>query len=288
MEQSSDKKLKRSPAKENLALARNLINLKELEILIEYYNQKYEERGNIHHVFFNLDGDGSDLKNKLDKISNDSDCNPIKLIITSIKEDKISHSEPFCLSKNKLISLRDSTRFSEFFQKNSSDLKIPFITPKIVKGKSYQGDAESCHFIAIAILKDLTKEDLKRLSSVEDGYIPSAKMFKYSQSISYIEGFNKEMLKSKIKESEPQDLGSYISTYKNGSDDGSIIKDKYENKFEKIIKHVSNFPDEKISMQKRISFLLEEENKKTSDKPKNPIKFPKFSKLTNRVHDNHV
>lgn len=275
------KTMKKSPALANIAFARDFIDLKELKILIEYYNQKYQDRGQIFHVVFNSNGDGSDLIESVKKISDTQKNAPTKLIITSMSEGTITHSEPFCLSENKLIALRDSNRFSEFFKNHSLNSKIPFIAPKIIEKKSYQGDAESCHFIAMAILKDLTKEELEKLSVAENGYVPSPKMFKYSQSLFYVEGFgDQNILQSNIKESKPQNLESYISKYKGIEEENkkSRIIDKYDNKFKNIIKFVNNFPDDKISMPEIITVLIKEEEKFKSLK-KSEISINEYSAL---------
>ena len=95
--------------------------------------------------------------------------------------------------------------------------------------RSIQSDAKSCHFIALGILKDLTKKDLEEISTFENGFKPLAKSLKYSQSGIYIEN----MLSENTRNEEVKKgltAGEYRNKYKTEDDLGARRKSNFPKK----------------------------------------------------------
>ena len=203
------------------------------------------------------------------------------------------HSEPFILtSDQKLIALRDS-----YFASGKKDLieslekkGLSIILPKTIYGSSYQGDANSCHAIALAVLKDITKPELEKYAKFENGYEIPAKILKYSQSLTYASQQNDNNLGQIIKSNSKTTLKNYISDNKK-----EIVLDKkneeiYGKQFEtristKSIKKYKTIIDRFIELANKEEFpnlpeivkkIIEEEKQL---KPSLDIKFLSSDKI---------
>ncbi|MES2677710.1 MAG: serine hydrolase domain-containing protein [Pseudomonadota bacterium] len=136
-----------------------------------------------------------------------------KIILTTAatQEDgsvRLNHSNPFVLTDEKLILLRDDhSKWSRrIYDKIAGELGVKLVYQLPVKEKgeegrtSMQGDESSCHFIACGVLKDLDVEDMKMVAGFEDGYQPLPKMLKYSQSERHLSNVLQD---EKLRESTP-------------------------------------------------------------------------------------
>ena len=135
---------------------------------------------------------------------------PLKVVLTFLQKetpdseflvDRGRHSVPLLITEDKLILLRDEPnpagpaslaavaqnlglRFVQ--QKEPAKYVVETDKGSKVKETSIQGDHSNCNGIAVGILKDLTAEDVAKVSAFEDRYTPLAKMLKYSQSENFI------------------------------------------------------------------------------------------------------
>jgi CubicO group peptidase (beta-lactamase class C family) len=191
-----------------------------LEAATSYYNQKYPERGQIHQAMVIIEQvereavvaetetqaglvekmvDGV-LENLIALKSKVHQEGSQKLLFTIAEEDegkiRIAHSIPFVLADGKLILLRDENNefgqqiFSKIAEKLGVELvqsREPIYDKQNPARTSIQGDHSSCHFIALGVLKDLTAQDLQKVSAFENSFMPLPKSLKYSQSATHIQ-----------------------------------------------------------------------------------------------------
>lgn len=191
-----------------------------LEAATSYYNQKYSQRGQIHQAIVVIKqnereavGAGRQtqvglvekmvegvLENLFTLKSKAQQEGSQKLLLTIAEENdskiRIAHSIPFALTDGKLILLRDEDSqfgqqiFSQVAEKLGVELvqsREPIYDKTNPARTSIQGDHSSCHFIALGVLKDLTVEDLQKVSDFENGFTPLPKSLKYSQSATHIQ-----------------------------------------------------------------------------------------------------
>ncbi len=135
---------------------------------------------------------------------------PLKVMLTFLQRetsdseflvDRGRHSIPLLITDDKLILLRDEgnpatpkslaivaqnlgLRFVQ--QKDPAQYTVETEKGPKTKSTSIQGDHSNCNGIAVGILKDLTAEDVVKVSAFEDRYTPLPKMLKYSQSENFI------------------------------------------------------------------------------------------------------
>lgn len=196
-----------------------------LDVLVEFYNQKYPQRPTVHHVVIlksEREKEESILKDakldaasQLNKLREKNPNQIIKILFTLGEKNNDSkqmsvdayHSTPAVLTDNKLILLRDEYRYFtiKFFSQLAQHLNLEFVqqipvNPNTIQKKveydpdnkefnertSMQGDLKSCQGIGVGILKDLTHEDLETISGFQNQYQPLPKMLKYSQSKKHI------------------------------------------------------------------------------------------------------
>ena len=226
---------------------------KGLETAVEYYNQKYSNRGSIHSAIMEIDqttladfnkalkGSAKDennmvidseikkwmeglseqlsdgvFKNLLSLKDNIEAEGPKKILLTLAGNKDgvvtIHHSIPFILTNDKLILLRNED--DEFGQQVYKTLAKKLGTKLVQNGLQpeynlkkkkergvMQADHTSCHFLALGILKDLTKENLTDLieSTKGDVFYPTPTMMKYSQSSTYIKTLLEEGQNQAVK-----------------------------------------------------------------------------------------
>ena len=194
-----------------------------LDTLVAYYNEKYPKRGRIAHVTAPVNI-GMDLtetdKEKEERMIQEvasaatpalqglreSSPLPLKFVLTFYQKRTTAgellaneqHSNPLLLTDKKLILLRDESEpiGIKYLQEISRRLGVNLIQQIVIdptqpkkpreQRTSIQGDHKNCNGIAVGILKDLDQSDLAKVSQFEDGYLPLAKMLKYSQSESHI------------------------------------------------------------------------------------------------------
>lgn len=201
------------PKFKNVKNLREDLSLRDLQIAVEYYNQKYPERGKIHHLIIDHSKirDMEDLAKKFSQLQVNNIL-PIKIVFSLFDNNLLGHSQPFVLTEDKLISMRDFRDFSTLGEELGRNLGIKYIEPHIesqANHKSIQRDYTSCHFIALGILKDLNATDLEKVSEFEDGYKPLAKSLKYSQSREY----NNEMFTAETRREVINKRGMTVEKY---------------------------------------------------------------------------
>ena len=183
---------------------------RELEIAAEYYNQKYPERGEIHVCFLQGASCESDYHEQINSIASRITQYPAKIIITTRPYSQtLEHSHPCILTKDKLISLRQDNRDDSHRYNIANKLGVTLINPKSSESDYFQEDYTSCHFIALAILKDLTREDISELSDYNNEYLPMAKMMKYCQSPKVVQ----KVLSDEGKETAVKKDGRTVKDY---------------------------------------------------------------------------
>ena len=148
----------------------------------------------------------------------------------------IHHSIPFILTNDKLILLRNED--DEFGQNVYNTLAKNLGTKLVQNGLqpeynlerkkergAMQADHTSCHFLALGILKDLTKENLTDLiESTNDGvFNPTPTMMKYSQSSKYIKTLLSEEDKKQPVKTDGRSASTYLNANKSTTDDGKVI-----------------------------------------------------------------
>ena len=253
---------------------------KNFHYLVEYYNQKYPDRGKIYHLDLSLIPKSyhEPLTTLIDKIEADKIEDGSKLVLNISG----SHSDPCVLfisegtsedKKYKLVLLRDSNSFYE----RMSHKRVEIVYPKVIENKSYQGDSSSCHYIALTILKDLTKEDIESLRGAKDGFLLSAKNLKYSQSITYAAEMDEKLLQQEVKK-DGSTLGKYIKTYKETPEDSRIVE-KIEIKFLAMINKIDQIRIKTgAQLPEAISVLLkrEKERREAKEGKKNQEALSKF------------
>ena len=195
-----------------------------VDLLVDYYNTKYPERGQIHRVqapmTLNVGVEESgEEKNSRTSIETQeastqglsqllqNNSPPLKVMLTFLQRetsdseflvDRGRHSIPLLITDEKLILLRDEgnpkslaivaqnlgLRFVQ--QKEPEQYTVETEKGPKIKSTSIQGDHSNCNGIAVGILKDLTAEDVAKVSAFKDRYTPLPKMLKYSQSENFI------------------------------------------------------------------------------------------------------
>jgi len=218
-----------------------------LQTAIEYYNQKYPERGEIHCIYEELQmvGFNSDVTKQLlelrEREAAKGNHEPIKMILTIFQFDRNLqripyHSHPFVLTKDKLISLRTPFNIMSMHEEIAESIEVNLVKPAL-SYRSIQSDSKSCHFIALGILKDLTKKDLEEISTFENDFKPLAKSLKYSQSGTYIENMLTENTKNEEVKKGLTAI-EYRKKYKTANDLDTRIAQK-EEKFRNRLKNTS-------------------------------------------------
>jgi hypothetical protein len=198
-----------------------------VDLLVDYYNTKYPERGQIHRVqapmTLNVRAEESgEEKNARTTIETQEATTqglsqllqnnrpPLKVMLTFLQRetsdseflvDRGRHSIPLLITDDKLILLRDegNPATPKSLAVVAQNLGLCFVQQKEpaqyavetekgpkTKSTSIQGDHSNCNGIAVGILKDLTSEDVAKVSAFEDRYTPLPKMLKYSQSENFI------------------------------------------------------------------------------------------------------
>ena len=179
------------------------------------------------------------LKNLLSLKDNIEAEGPKKILLTLAGKEgnvvTIHHSIPFILTNDKLILLRNED--DEFGQQVYKTLAEKLGT-KLVQGREpeynkeknsergvMQADHTSCHFLALGILKDLTKENLTDLieSTKEGVFNPTPTMMKYSQSSKYIENSLSKEGKEQPVKTDGKTASTYLNVNKSKTDDGKVI-----------------------------------------------------------------
>ena len=226
---------------------RKLVNQfteKGLDLLVEYYNNKYPDRGQIHRVqapvvigvenekFWNEAR--SNAIAGINKARSENEL-PLKIMLTYLQKEtpdseslveRGRHSIPLLLTGDKLIMLREEgLGRDENLEKISQGLGVrliqqrePAVKPVTEEGKkpkrtSIQADHSNCNGIAVGILKDLTRDDLHEVAGFEDGYVPLPKMLKYSQSGEFIKMTYPELVDQPVKFDERGNAKSSLIDY---------------------------------------------------------------------------
>ncbi len=198
-----------------------------VDLLVDYYNTKYPERGQIHRIQapmtlnIGIEETGNEKNSRtmletreaatqgLSRLLKDNSP-PLKVILTFLQKetfdseflvDRGRHSIPLLITDDKFILLRDelnpvipqslkvvaeSFGLSLIQQKEPAQYVVQTNEGRRLKETSIQGDHSNCNGIAVGILKDLTAEDVAKVSAFEDRYTPLPKMLKYSQSDNFI------------------------------------------------------------------------------------------------------
>lgn len=205
----------------------NQFTEKGVDLLVDYYNTKYPERGQIHRVqapmTLNVGAEESgEEKNARTTIETQEASTqgllqllknnhpPLKVMLTFLQRetsdseflvDRGRHSIPLLITDEKLILLRDEANpatpkslaivaenlgLSFVQQKDPAQYTVETEKGPKIKSTSIQADHSNCNGIAVGILKDLTTEDVEKVSAFEDHYTPLPKMLKYSQSENFI------------------------------------------------------------------------------------------------------
>ena len=143
-----------------------------LDTAVEYYNQKYPERGKIGRVQLLMD-DLSDRPKLIEKACKELSAfqhkNGSKVAISFARKNpnspsgiSLDHSIPFVVTDKKLILMRDEHDLfgQPLLEDIAKGLQVelvqgssPIYDKKDPKRTSIQGDHASCHFIALGILK---------------------------------------------------------------------------------------------------------------------------------------
>lgn len=195
-----------------------------VDLLVDYYNTKYPERGQIHRVQapmtlnVGVEESGEEKNSRTSIETQEASTQglsqllqnnrpPLKVMLTFLQRetsdseflvDRGRHSIPLLITDEKLILLRDEgnpkslaivaqnlgLRFVQ--QKDPAQYTVETEKGPKIKSTSIQGDHSNCNGIAVGILKDLTAEDVAKVSAFEDRYTPLPKMLKYSQSENFI------------------------------------------------------------------------------------------------------
>lgn len=168
-----------------------------LELLTEYYNEKYFDRPKTLLLIANyneVDIEGNEVCfQAVKQIRSLNLETPQKILFSIANEDgenALLHSAPLLITHDKLILLtseRDKMA-KKIYKKIAHELKLEFIEPLPSEKLSFQADQTSCHMIAGSILKDLNHLDIKLISTLENNYKINpllTKLLKYSQSTQY-------------------------------------------------------------------------------------------------------
>ncbi|NBV05816.1 MAG: hypothetical protein EBS06_01085 [Proteobacteria bacterium] len=269
------RKLNSSGVPENNIFSINQFTERGLDLLVDYYNAKYPDRGQIHRIravgILNHDPCGifeTPEKQILQMATlginelKKNNPSPIKVMLTFLQKDtpksddpveRGRHSVPLLITNEKLIMLRDDTRnpvVIRILGDIAKNLSISFIHQKEPafndKGNqtSIQSDYLNCDGIAIGILKDLTAEDLSIVSAFENFYIPLPKMLKYSQSKNFILKNYPELANEPIKFNEDKTIKTTLIDYvrENSRYKVSNLETEQEVK-EKVSNRISNKMD---------------------------------------------
>jgi hypothetical protein len=244
-----------------------------LQTAIEYYNQKYPERGEINCIYEELQmiSFNSDVTKQLLELrareAAKENHEPIKVVLTIFEFDRNLqripiHSHPFILTEDKLISLRPPLDSMSMHKEMAESIGVRLVEPAS-SYRSIQSDSKSCHFIALGILKDLTKKDLEEISTFKNGFKPLAKSLKYSQSGIYIEN----MLTENTRNEEVKKgltAGEYRNKYKTENDLDTRIVQK-EEKFRNRLKNTSQnnipLPSPKLAASELLAIGKEKSEK---------------------------
>ncbi len=225
-----------------------------IDALVDYYNQKYPERGLMHrasswftdNIGFKENATQKGARSIVDHATTatisiedlrEEKGSPLKIVFTLFQKDKLEsdlskekgvHTFPLLLTSDKLILLRDDySMVYEVFEKVAENLGVEFVRPILKsegiegsKKTSIQSDEENCNGIAVGILKYLTASDVEEVSKFKSGYTPLPQMLKYSQSRTHIQEHYPELLNSPVKK-DGTTLGEYVdknSTFKTTED----------------------------------------------------------------------
>ena len=222
---------------------------KGLDSAVEYYNQKYRDRGEIHRTQLLMDN-LSDRPKFIETACKDllplkQEGGSHKILLTLARKNpktpsgiSLDHSIPFVLTGDKLVLMRDENdSFGQsLFEDIAKGLGItlvqssnPIYDKKDPKRTSIQGDHASCHFIALGVLKDLTKEDLRTFSAFNHGFNPLPKSLKYSQSAGHIKNVLDEESAQEPVKKDGRTAEQYAKQHKTVSENGVItrINDKF-------------------------------------------------------------
>ncbi len=235
-----------------------------LDVAVEYYNQKYSDRGEIGRVQLLMD-DLQDRPKFIEKACEDlskfKQKDGSKVVISLARKNpkspsgiSLDHSIPFVLTDGKLILMRDE--HDQFGQSISEEIakglnvelvqsSRPIYDKADPKRTSIQGDHASCHFIALGVLKDLTKQDLATITTFENGFAPLSKSLKYSQSTGHIKNTLDEKSAQESVKTDGRTAEAYASQHKKKTDDGVMtrITDKFNKFKEDLFEAVNKLGD---------------------------------------------
>ena len=109
------------------------------------------------------------------------------------------------------------------------------------KRTSIQSAPGVCHLISAGILKEITNNNVDRISNLENGYIPPAELLKYSQSTTHISALLGDAQNEPVKKNG-MSLIEYVKSHK-PNPTGSRI----QTKFDQFISELKQFDEERIS-----------------------------------------
>jgi hypothetical protein len=257
LDENLEKNFQKEPAKKYspffIGRENFFINETGLRTIIEYYNQKYPERGEIHYVHYSTANPDfrEEVAAQLRELRKINGIEPIKIILTScygLLENDPNHSHPYVLTTDKLISMRDDDSGQEDNPNSNQRIIAREANVKMVEQRygstSIQGDRKSCHFIAAAILKDLTKEDLVKVAAFEEEYYPLTKSLKYTQSGSHLDEMLDELTeKEVIKTKGSKTVRQYFEEHRVKENKQTRINEKAE-KFQNYLLESPNNNEE--------------------------------------------
>jgi hypothetical protein len=222
----------------------NQFTEKGLDLLVEYYNNKYPDRGQIHRVqaavVLGVEDEKFWDKARFDAIAGISKARqenelPLKIMLTYLQKETADseplvergrHSIPLLLTSDKLIMLREEglgrdknlEKIAQGLNVSLIQQREPAVKPAAQEGKkpkrtSIQADHSNCNGIAVGILKDLTTDDLHKVAGFEDGYVPLPKMLKYSQSGEFVKMTYPELVDQPVKFDERGNAKSSLIDY---------------------------------------------------------------------------
>ncbi|MCE3254651.1 MAG: hypothetical protein K0R25_145 [Rickettsiaceae bacterium] len=229
-----------------------------LDTAVEYYNQKYPDRPEIHRVQLLVNGLSDRpkfIETACESLLPLKQKNGHKILLTLARQNpkalsgiSLDHSIPFVITDDKLVLMRDEhdSFGQQLFEDIAKGLEVslvqssaPIYDKEDPKRTSIQGDHASCHFIALGVLKDLTKEDLQTVSAFDNGFNPLPKSLKYSQSTTHIRNVLDEKSAQEPVKKDGRTAEQYAKQHKGLTEDGVItrINDKF-NRFKKDLSEV--------------------------------------------------
>lgn len=175
-----------------------------IDFICRYYEKKYPDRGRIFHVEYFDDissanaGSEDFCKSFTEILRANPACGAFKIVVSSCcdKEKKtLAHSCPVVIAGGKIILPIGGN--SSFFADVAQKIDLQIVKPRYDKSYgSFQADNTSCSMIAIALLKDLTEQDLALMAKFESGFEPLAKSLKYAQSPDFLDHFPEQKAKN--------------------------------------------------------------------------------------------